>query len=105
MYTLATLIGLMRLVVRSYNQGGRYTEEYKTLWDAFSKTLNGIVPDPNPPKVDIRTEIKTVYLPAPNQGGDHFDLCGTEVSVGIREGKLSAVKLYKERTGRPLMDC
>ena len=94
MFSLATILGLVRLIYASYGKSGQYTEEYRALWIALKEAFYHSMPDPTPPPVSPAV---TVYV--------HFEgMTWEEVNMGQTIGKLDAVKEYKHRTGKGLMD-
>jgi hypothetical protein len=96
MFTIRTLIGLLRLAIASYNRSGSTTREYLKLYELFRESLDALLPDPRP---------RNTFEPTP--GLDYADgawvLTPAEVITGATRGKLDAVKDYKNRTGQSLL--
>jgi hypothetical protein len=96
MFTLDTVIGLFRLAVASYNANGKDTEEYRVLYRTFRKGLDQLLPP-------IELADKNTWIYGPTRSG--VQLNNDEIVAGQFQGKLYAVKLYKERTGLRLLAC
>jgi hypothetical protein len=91
MFFISTLIGLLRLLVRSYQRSGHKTDEYKALYTAFLAGLKDLAPTP--------------FQETPPPPSWEYELSPAEIVAGASVGKLEAVKVFKNRTGRPLMEC
>lgn len=101
---LVSFVGTLYNIVKTL---GVDAPEYKSFYNYLFEVLNRTFPNPNPNPVLNPNNPGNVQLSRRlndilnNWGGD---ITSKELSIGLSEGKLSAVKEYKNRTGHNLME-
>ncbi len=80
MFNVETVVALLNLVVDSNARSGRTTNEYKGLHSLLMQGVGEVAPTPS------------------------GILSPEEIYDGQNRGKLTAIKMYKERTKESLMD-
>lgn len=98
MFSYATIVALLRLVLRSKDKTGTTTLEYKGLHKLLIEGINDVAPPP----AAVTPTNPLGSIPLPNFEGE---LTASEVAEGMYKGKLPCVKMIKERTKANLMSC
>lgn len=101
---LVSFVGTLYNIVKTL---GVDAPEYKSFYNYLFDVLNRTFPNPNPvfgtvqqhKAVDVKASRKLI-----NILNGYGELNLHELNIGLSRGKLDAVKEYKHRTGKSLMD-